>query len=202
MIKVGLPKGRMAAQSRQICLALGAEIKPGVLRYETALDGCPVGIYLLKAPDIARMLKDDVLDLGLTGDEWLLEHDVPAERWCAEGGSYDASVCLLMAERDRRSLRWIRSVVTPYPRLARTLLKDVEPGCQILAVTGSSEGLVPDIGDACLDLVETGSTAACNGLVVRKTFRWVTTHVARSARARPEAVALVLGAIASVAGTG
>ena len=52
MIKVGLPKGRMIAQSEAICAALGAEIKPGVLRYTANLDDCPVGIYLLKAPDI------------------------------------------------------------------------------------------------------------------------------------------------------
>ena len=183
VIKVGLPKGRMIAQSEAICAALGAEIKPGVLRYRANLDGCPVGIYLLKAPDIGRMVENSVLDLGLTGDEWLLENGVPGERWCAETGSYVASVCLLMAARDRRSLRWIRSVVTPYPGLARALLGDVVPGCQVMAVAGSSEGLVPDVGDACLDLVETGNSAACNGLVIRRTFRRVTTHVARSGRA-------------------
>ena len=54
---------------------------PGVLRYKTWVDNAPVGIYLMKAPDIARMLALNVLDLGLTGDEWLMEHGVPRERW-------------------------------------------------------------------------------------------------------------------------
>ena len=192
MIRIGLPKGRMACESEAICLALGARMKPGMLRYTADAGGCPVGIHLLKAPDIAWMVKGGVLDLGLTGDEWLLEHGVPGECWCVEARSYVASVCLLMAERDRRSIRLIRSVVTPYPALATALLGDLAPGCEVMTVSGSSEGLVPEAGDACLDLVETGETAACHQLAIRRTFRRVTTHVARSDRA-PVAVLAPVG---------
>ena len=56
MIKVGLPKGRMARQSQKIGSALGAEIQTPALRYKIELDACSVGIYLLKAPDIARLV--------------------------------------------------------------------------------------------------------------------------------------------------
>jgi ATP phosphoribosyltransferase len=197
MIKIGLPKGRMTSQSQTICRALGVEMTPGVLRYRAQVGGCSVGLYLLKAPDIAGMLATSALDLGLTGDEWLLEHRVGRQRWYLEGGSYVASVCLLMAEDDRRSLRWIRSVVTPYPNLARALVGDLAPDSRIMTVTGSSEGLVPDVGDACLDVVETGSTAALNRLVVRQNFQRVTTHFARSDRARPDAITPILDVIAA-----
>lgn len=187
----------MTGQSLEICRALGVEPKPGVLRYSADLDGCAVGIFLLKAPDVARMVKGNVLDVGLTGDEWLLEHGVGCERWCLDAGSYVASVCLLMARRDHRSLRWIRSVVTPYPNLARMLIGELVPEPQIVAVRGSSEGLVPEVGDACLDLVETGGTAARHQLAIRRTFRWVTTHVACSERSQGEVLAPVLRVIAS-----
>ncbi len=198
MIKIGLPKGRMTSQSLEICRALGVEPKPETPRYTANLDGCSVGVYFLKAPDVARLVKGNVLDLGLTGDEWLLEHGVAPDRWCVEAGSYAASVCLLMAEHDRRLLRWIRSVVTPYPNLARVLLDDLVPDPQIVAVRGSSEGLVPDVGDACLDLVETGGTAASHQLVIRRTFRRVTTHVALSERSPASVLAPVLRVIESV----
>ena len=202
MIKVGLPKGRMEAQSQRICHALGVELTTGVLRYQASAGGALVGVYLLKAPDIARMLAANVLDLGLTGDEWLLENGVFPRRWCLETGSYVASMCLLMAEGDQRSLRRIRSVVTPYPHLARTLLGGVAPDAWVMAVTGSSEGLVPDVGDACFDVVETGSTATLNGLAVRQTFQRVTTHLARSECTRAGSVALILQAIAAAAECG
>lgn len=180
MIRVGLPKGRMLSDTRSLCRALGVDVMPGVLRYQARAGGAAVGIYLMKAPDIARMVKHGELDLGLTGDEWLMEHDVPRRQWCLEMSAYTASVCLLMQRGDPREPGLVRSVVTPYPNLARSLMADLVPGARIVAVAGSSEGLVPDLGDACLDLVETGSTAAVNGLVVRRRFGVVTTHLARS----------------------
>lgn len=142
------------------------------------------------------MLALNVLDLGLTGDEWLMEHGVPRERWCLEMTSYTASLCLLMKDGDAREPRWLRAVVTPYPNLALRLLRDLVPDGRIVAVAGSSEGLVPDVGDACLDLVETGSTAQVNGLVVRHSFGRVTTHLARSRRSGADCVAPVVELLA------
>src|SRR5215475_11065093 len=125
MIRVRLPKGRLLAESQRMCSALGVEI----------------GVYLMKSPDVASMLKENRIDLGLTGDEWLMEAGVPRQFWCFDAGSYAASVCLLMAQGDLRPVGLIRSVVTPYPNLTRTLLRDVAPEFQIVAVAGSSEGL-------------------------------------------------------------
>jgi ATP phosphoribosyltransferase len=49
-----------------------------------------------------------------------------------------------------------------------------------MTVSGSSEALVPGIADASLDVVETGTSAALNGLVIRESFERVTTHLVRS----------------------
>src|SRR6185437_15120780 len=83
-----------------------------------------------------------------------------------------------------------------YRNLARSLLGAVMPGAQIVSVTGSSEGLVPDLGDSCLDLVETGSTAAMNGLAVRQRFGVVNMHTAVSERSLAELVEPVVEALA------
>ena len=116
--------------------------------------------------------------------------------WCFDAGSYSASVCLLMAAGDQRPVRCIRSVVTPYPSLTRALLGDVVPGFQVVVVAGSTEGLVPDVGDACLDLVETGGTAELNGLVVRQAFGRVGSRLARSARSPVRVAEPVIGLLA------
>jgi len=197
VIRVGLPKGRMAAESARFCGALGVRIQPGVLRYVTAVNGLDVAILLVKAPDVARLLQGNLLDLGLTGDEWLMEADAPADCRCFEARSYVASVCLLMARDDPRSIRSVRSVATPYPNLARSLLHRIAPDAEIVAVSGSSEALVPDIADACLDLVETGTSAALNSLAVRGSFNHVTTHLARSDACDPVIVAPIVGLFAN-----
>jgi ATP phosphoribosyltransferase len=196
MIRLGLPKGRMASDSERFCGALGVEIRAGVLSYKTTVRGLQVSIHLVKAPDVARLLRKNLLDLGLTGDEWLMETGVSLDRRCFATASYEASVCLLMAQGDPRPPRRIRSVVTPYPHLARSLLSGPAPRPEIMAVSGSSEALVPDIADACIDLVETGTSAALNALAVRRSFQNVTTHLVRSERCDYSAVAPIIELLA------
>jgi ATP phosphoribosyltransferase len=197
MIRLGLPKGRMTAETDRFCAALGVDLTPGVLSYHAVVRNLEIAIFLMKAPDVARMLRRNLLDLGVAGDEWLMETGVPPDRRCFETRSYQASVCLLMAAGDPRPPWCIRSVVTPYPNLARSLLRQTAPQSEIMAVNGSSEALVPRIADACVDVVETGTSAALNALVIRKSFRHVTTHLARSAKCDPVVAAPIIDLLAS-----
>jgi ATP phosphoribosyltransferase len=141
-----------------------------------------------------------MLDLGLTGDEWLMETGTDPDRRCFEARPYMASLCLLMAESDPRPPWCIRSVVTPYPNVARRLLSRAAPDSEIIPVRGSTEALVPDIADACVDVVETGTSAALNSLVIRESFDQVTTHLVRSEACDPLTVAPVVELLAEAQG--
>jgi ATP phosphoribosyltransferase len=121
-----------------------------------------------------------------------METGISPDRRCFDARSYEATICLLMAQGDRRPPERIRSVATPYPNMARRLLRDVAPAAEILTINGSSEALVPGIADACLDLVETGTSAALNALAVRQCFHQVTTHLVRSDQSDPTTVAPVV----------
>lgn len=200
MIRIGLPKGRMTPESDRFCDALGVKTRPGVLSYRTTAHGLDIAVFLMKAPDVARLLRRNMLDLGLAGDEWLLETGADPGYRCFEARSYQASVCLLMAEGDPRPLRCIRSVVTPYPNLAQCVLSRSAPAAEIIAVRGSAEALVPGISDACMDLVETGTSAALNSLVIRESFKEVTTHLVRSEACDPLTVAPIVDLLAEAQG--
>jgi hypothetical protein len=52
----------MAAESARFCGALGVQLRPGVLRYLTAVGGLDVAILLVKAPDVARLLRWNLLE--------------------------------------------------------------------------------------------------------------------------------------------
>lgn len=200
MIRLGLPKGRMASDSDKFCDALGVTTRPGVLSYRATAEGLELSVFLLKAPDVAWLLRRNVLDLGLTGDEWLMETGADLDCRCFEVRSYTASVCLLMAEDDARPQRSIRSVVTPYPRLARRLLSSIAPKAEITPVRGSTEALVPGIADACVDVVETGTSAALNSLMIRECFDQVTTHLVRSEASDLSAVRPIVDLLAETLG--
>jgi ATP phosphoribosyltransferase len=190
----------MASEAERFCQALGVQTKPGVLRYRTTAESLDIAISLMKAPDVARLLRQGLLDLGLTGDEWLMETGADPGYRCFDVRSYTASVCLLMADGDSRPLRCVRSVVTPYPNLARRLLTGIAARFEVIPVSGSSEAMVPVIADACLDLVETGTSAAMNSLVVRECFDQVTTHLVRSETCDPLTVAPVVELLAEAQG--
>jgi len=160
----------MASESDRFCGVLGVKLRVGVLSYRAMVGSLPVSVHLMKAPDVARLLSKNLLNLGLTGDEWLMEAGVSPDHRCFEARSYEASICLLMARNDHRPLSRVRFVVTPYPNLARSLLRGTAPGSVIMAVGGSTEALVPDIADACVDVEETGTSAALNALAIRRTF--------------------------------
>ena len=196
VIRLGLPKGRMASESDRFCDALGVKTRAGVLKYRTMVRGLPVSIYLMKAPDVAHLLKKNLLDLGLAGDEWLMETGIRPDGRCFETRSYEALVCLLMARDDPRPFSRIRSVVTPYPNLARSVLGDMASRSEIMAISGSSEAMVPDIADGCIDVVETGASADLNSLVIRRSFAHVTTHLVRSERCDSTVVAPVVDLLA------
>jgi ATP phosphoribosyltransferase len=196
MIRLGLPKGRMTDDAARFCAALGVELRPGVLSYRSAVPGAEVAVYLLKAPDVARLLRRDRLDLGLAGDEWLMEAGLAPGRRCFEVRSYAATLSLLVARGDPRPAPRLRSVATPYPRLARRLLRRGTARPVVVPVSGSSEALVPDIADACLDVVETGRSAELNDLVICASFDAVTTHLVRSEGCDPAAAAPVIDLLA------
>ncbi len=128
MIRIGLPKGRMAPASERFCDALGIQIGPGILRYRTAVGGLDISVLLLKAPDVARLLRRNLLEPGVVGHEWLMETGTRTDHRCFDTRSYSVSVCLLTADNDRRPTRLIRSVVTPYPNPASRLLRQTMPG--------------------------------------------------------------------------
>jgi ATP phosphoribosyltransferase len=194
---LGLPKGRLLEDSHRFCGALGIEVRRGVLRYQSVVDGRAVTVHLLKMQDIARLLVSDQLHLGVVGDEWLMEIGSPPQRRILESGSYQANLCLITPAGEGRALSDLRLIASPYPRVAAQRLARIAPTAGIMAIGGSSEALVPDIADAAFDVVETGASTAANGLRVAAEFDAVTTHLVRSGRCPQDAAASVASALAT-----
>jgi ATP phosphoribosyltransferase len=125
-----------------------------------------------------------------------METGVSPRRRILESGAYRARLCLLTTVGDRRALNDLRLVATPYPQVAARLLARIAPTADIMAITGSSEALVPDIADAALDVVETGASTAANGLRIAAEFDAVTTHLVCSNGCGPDAAAAVASVLA------
>jgi ATP phosphoribosyltransferase len=131
-----------------------------------------VEILLLKDPDVPVYVERGAADVGIVGIDQIresacdllepldLQIGICRLSLCAPGRS-DGKLVPLAG----RALR----VATKYPRLATELLGRKGLGIEILELRGSVE-LAPVVGlaDAIVDLVETGTTLARNGLTERE----------------------------------
>ncbi|MFF2619038.1 ATP phosphoribosyltransferase [Kitasatospora sp. NPDC058046] len=123
-----------------------------------------------RSNDLPHLLAHGVVDLVLTGRDYVVESGVRAEElW--DFGFQRCRVCLLGPAsaadwRERPNLR----VATQYPGIAADFLKQHRPDSELFTVTGAAE-LYARLGlaDVIIDAYMTGRTAAANGLVPLET---------------------------------
>ncbi|WP_225731025.1 MULTISPECIES: ATP phosphoribosyltransferase [unclassified Nocardia] len=172
MIRLAVPGGRLWPHSLQLLHQLGITDVAGGRRYVFASPAADMQVLVLKVPDIPVVVDEGLVDLAVASDEWLAEHSgryVSLIPLCW----YHIRICVLAPEPDTATRggadSWRRTIATPYPRLAARLLG---PRARIRPVAGAVEAYPGRITDLAIDCVETGVTAASNGLrVVRELWR-------------------------------
>lgn len=164
----------------------------------------PITLVFLPASDIATYIGEGNIDLGITGQDILLETrlecpDIEINE-ILELGFGKCKLCLLGPVKsnikDPRSLSGGR-IVTSFPELTKDYFRkiDAETGKKttIRTVSGSVEAACGlGLADAVVDLVETGTTMKAAGL--EKIADVVTTEavlISNKHSKNPEAIALI-----------
>jgi len=174
LLYVGLPKGRFLTASVSVLAGLGVDGSKARQRYTWPVQSNRLNLCfkLLKTQDIPRLLATNVLQFGVTSDEWVAESRAPLVelldlRWCVTTIVVAAAVGADQMRRPAPAEVAGPCVATSYPNLAEQYLRQKYPNLRVRKVVGSAEAFVPDFCDAILDCVETGRTLAANGLAVR-----------------------------------
>ncbi len=163
---IGLPKGRFIENSFQIIEYFCGSVDRSSRRlsYTANRPDFDLVFKFFKMPDIAAFLEDGRIDLGILCDEWAFEFGLGSLglselNWC------QSSIALAISQdASNESQADTEIVATTFPRLARMLLLDKLPTARFTRLTGSAEGAVPELADAIVDCVESGSTLAANNL--------------------------------------
>src|SRR5690349_24627726 len=81
-LKLGIPKGSLQDSTIQLFARAGFNIYVSSRSYFPAIDDPDVECMLIRAQEMARYVSDGVLDAGLTGQDWIAEHQLghPDER--------------------------------------------------------------------------------------------------------------------------
>jgi ATP phosphoribosyltransferase len=145
-------------------------VPPSGRQLQSILENAPEHLVVFMHPkDIALMIHEGIIDIGFTGLDLIADTNVKI-RPVVRLNSAKVKLALLVPE-DSLSYHPFhllhKSIATPFPNLAKAYFQRLKVDVTIRAIQGASEGL-PYLGvvDAIIDIVETGASAAQNGLKI------------------------------------
>jgi len=167
-LKIALQKqGKLSDGSVGLLRKCGISLSNGAGKLKTEADNFPLEIFFLRDDDIPDYVADGVADIGIVGENVLVENPRPVETIEKLGfGRCRLSIAVEKGAmyRDSNDLAGKR-IATSYPNILSRFLDSKGVSANIHKITGSVE-IAPSIGlaDAVCDLVSSGSTLFTNGL--------------------------------------
>ena len=176
-LRIGLPSGSLQEATLELFRKAGYSIARGSRTYRPSIDDPNFEVRLLRAQEIAAYVQDGFLDLGLTGSDWIQEtrakvHVVSTLRFSkatAQPARWVVAVPNRSSIRRPSQLRGKR-IATEAVGLVRQYLAKHKIKAKVEFSWGATEVKVPELADAVVDITETGSSLAANGLRILDTI--------------------------------
>jgi ATP phosphoribosyltransferase len=159
--------GRLYEESVKLLGECGIDLRNVKDRLRTESDSFPLEVFFFRDDDIPQYVEDGVADVGIVGENVLLEKNKKADIVEELGfGKCRLSIAVPRSQpyEGIASLKNKR-IATSYPFLVNSYLKQHNVTADIHEISGSVE-IAPGIGlaDVVADLVSSGSTLFMNGL--------------------------------------
>jgi len=167
-VKIAIQKsGRLSEDSLNLFRECGIKVEIGKGRLRSVSSNFPAEFLFLRDDDIPGYVEDGVADLGIVGENVLVESGKKVDVVKALGFSRCRLSIAVSRERDfvlPEDLNG-KSIATSYPRILGDYLQKNNITAHIHEISGSVE-IAPSIGlaDAICDIVSSGSTLLSNGL--------------------------------------
>jgi len=217
-LRLGLPKGSLQDATIDLFARAGYRISVRERSYFPTIDAPGFEVVMFRAQEMSRYVEDGVIDLGITGRDWIMEDDSGIVEVCE----------LTYSKATSRPARWVLAVpeesnvhkpedlegaiiATELVRMTRKYFADRNVPIKKVEFSWGATEVKARLVDAIVDITETGSSLRANNLRVIDTILTSTTRLIASRQAwaseqkrqRIEDLALLLrGAIAARAKVG
>jgi ATP phosphoribosyltransferase len=167
-LKIAIQKsGRLNENSIKILREAGIEFQNGINKLKAEAYNFPLEVFFLRDDDIPQYVADGVADIGIVGENVVLEKNKNI-RIVEKLGFGKCRLSLAIPKGDfYNSIKDFegKRIATTYTQILSDYLKRNEVNAEIHEISGSVE-IAPGIGlaDGICDLVSTGSTLFTNGL--------------------------------------
>ncbi len=167
-LKIAIQKsGRLSEKSLALISEAGIVLNNSDRRLIARSSNFPIEILFLRDDDIPQYVADGVADIGIVGENVILEKNSPV-RTVKKLGFAGCRLSLAIAKSiDYKGISHFngKKIATSYPKILQKYLTDNNITAEIHEISGSVE-IAPGIGlaDSIFDIVSSGSTLISNGL--------------------------------------
>ncbi len=184
-VKLGLPKGSLEDSTIELFKRSGWTINRGSRNYFPTIDDEELSCTLVRAQEMSRFVAEGVLDVGITGRDWILENESEVE-WVQE---------MTYSKSSLRPVRWVLIVRNDSPFQKPEDLAGKRVSTEMVNYTkkwfaernipvkvdyswGATEAkVVEGIADAAVEVTETGGTIRAHGLRIMHELMQSTPHL-------------------------
>ena len=182
-LRLGIPKGSLQDATVQLFARAGFSIYVNQRSYFPSIDDPEIECMLIRAQEMARYVADGVIDAGLTGQDWIREHQVGHP----EEDVLEPICDLVYAKQSFGKVRWVlavpedspfqtpedlagKTIATELVRVTRAYFAERDVPVDVEFSWGATEVKPPVLADAIVEATETGSTLRANRLRVIETL--------------------------------
>jgi ATP phosphoribosyltransferase len=168
ILKIAIQKsGRLSENSLELIASCDIDLTQGKRRLIAVSNDFPIEVLYLRDDDIPQYVSDGVADIGIVGENEVLEKMKKVEI-IKHLGFAKCRLSLAIPQDEKYSgNQWFngKRIATSYPAILRKFLNDNHINATIEEISGSVE-IAPSIGlsDAIFDIVSSGSTLISNNL--------------------------------------
>lgn len=160
-------KGRLFDDSMALLKEAGIRFNLGTGKLVAESSDFPIEVLFLRDDDIPQTVADSVADLGIVGENELLEKEYSLPTIKRLGFSKCRISLAIPQEQSYTGLSFFsgKKIATSYPNILRNYFREQGISADIHTIAGSVE-IAPGIGlsDAIFDIVSSGSTLVANRL--------------------------------------
>ena len=160
-------KGRLNEESEQLIRECGIKLTVGKRQLLSPAKNFPVEILYLRDDDIPETVADGVADVGIVGENEMLEKDKNVLLTKRLGFSKCRLSLAIPKGETYNGAQWFegKTVATSYPVILQKFFDEKKIKAAIHVINGSVE-IAPGIGlaDGIFDIVSSGGTLVSNGL--------------------------------------
>ncbi len=178
LIKLGIPKGSLEKSTIELFRKAGWKITVSSRNYFPSIDDAEISCSLVRAQEMARYVESGILDIGLTGLDWILDNNADVEM----------ITDLVYSKVSTRKARWViavpdnssiktledcagKTISTELVNFTRKFFEDRNIPVNVEFSWGATEAkVVEGLVDAIVEVTETGSTIRAHGLQIIDTL--------------------------------